>query len=57
MSRALSSLLFRSARLQSRIDDELRRPRPDLLTLLRLKALRLRLGRRFRAMPLATLAV
>ena len=56
MSRALSSLLFRSARLQSRIDDELRRPRPDLLTLLRLKALRLRLGRRFRAMPLATLA-
>lgn len=56
MSRTLSSLLFRSARLQSRIDSELRRPRPDLMTLLRLRALRLRLGRRFRTLPLAALS-
>jgi hypothetical protein len=51
MSRSFRSLLFRAAQLQALIESEQRRPRSDGLTLLRLKALRLRIGRRLRALP------
>ena len=43
MRRKLSHLLFRLARVQSKIDFESRNPRPDWRALLRLKLLRLRL--------------
>lgn len=43
MTFRISSLLYKSSRLQQQIDAEQKRPRPDWLRLMRLKKLRLRL--------------
>lgn len=55
MSREIRSLLIKSARIQSRIDQEQRRRTPDWITLLRLKVLRLRLKDRLRVLALSPL--
>jgi hypothetical protein len=55
MSYGFSSLMFRAARLQGRLQAELLNSRPDRLTLLRLRVLLLRIGHRLHGMPPGTL--